>query len=49
MGVKCIAYDPLLKEGDIINNIEIVSFDKLLKLSDFITVHVPLIESTYHL
>ena len=49
MGVKCVAYDPLLKEGEIINNIEIVSFEKLLEISDFITVHVPLIESTYHL
>jgi len=49
LGIKCIAYDPLLNPGDQIGNVEIVSFDDLLKLSDFITVHVPLNNETHHL
>lgn len=49
LGVRCIAYDPLLEEEDIVEGVEIVSFEKLLELSDFITVHVPLTNSTHHL
>jgi D-3-phosphoglycerate dehydrogenase len=49
LGIKCIAYDPLLNPGDKIGHVEIVSFDDLLKLSDFITVHVPLNNQTHHL
>jgi D-3-phosphoglycerate dehydrogenase len=49
LGIKSIAFDPLLNDGEIIDNVEIVSFEKLLKVSDFITVHVPLNEQTHHL
>tara|TARA_B110001454_G_scaffold118080_1_gene110326 strand:- start:8 stop:991 length:984 start_codon:yes stop_codon:yes gene_type:complete len=49
LGIKSIAYDPFLKTGDIIDDVEIVSFENLLEKSDFITVHVPLNESTHHL
>lgn len=49
LGIKCIAYDPLLNPGDSVDNVEIVSFENLLTSSDFITVHVPLNDQTYHL
>ena len=48
-GVKIIASDPILKPGEIIDNVKIVTFDQLLEQSDFITVHVPLMEDTHHL
>ncbi|MFL2653669.1 MAG: C-terminal binding protein [Dehalococcoidia bacterium] len=49
LGIKCIAFDPLLNLGEKIDNVEIVSFNNLLEMSDFITVHVPLNEQTHHL
>jgi D-3-phosphoglycerate dehydrogenase len=49
LGVKSIAYDPFHKVGEIIDDVEIVSFDDLLNRSDFITIHVPLNENTHHL
>ena len=49
LGIKSVAFDPLLQPGKIIDNVEIVSFANLLKDSDFITVHVPLNEKTHHL
>ena len=49
LGVKCIAYDPLINPGTFIDEVSIVDFPELLRKSDFITVHVPLNDSTYHL
>ena len=49
LGVKCIAYDPLLQSGTSIEGVSIVEFQDLLENSDFITVHVPLNDKTYHL
>jgi len=49
LGIKSIASDPFLKIGDVIDDVEIVSFETLLEKSDFITVHVPLNENTHHL
>ena len=46
---KVIAYDPLLDEGTTIDGVEVVSFDELVRESDFITVHVPLLPSTENL
>ncbi len=45
-----IVYDPYLKD-DIINrfNLNIVNFYDLLKNSDFISIHCPLVEETKHL
>ena len=45
-GFNIIAYDPLLKTGDNINGVEIVDFEHLLKSSDYISLHVPLIPQT---
>jgi len=49
-GMKIIAYDPFLtadKAGKL--EVELVGFDELLKLSDFITFHTPLTKETKHL
>ena len=46
---KVIAYDPLLDEGTRVDGVDVVSFDELIRESDFITVHVPLTPSTENL
>ena len=46
LGVKCVAYDPLLQSGSSIEGVSIVEFKDLLEKSDFITVHVPLNDKT---
>ena len=49
-GMKILAFDPFLSEEKAKSlNIEPVSLDKLLKYSDFITIHTPLTEETRHL
>ena len=50
LGVKIIAYDPYIdldvcKELDV----EAVELDYLLKNSDYISLHAPLMQSTYHM
>lgn len=45
-----IAYDPYIDEGYCTkNNIQSVSLKELLQKSDFITLHMPLLEETRHL
>ena len=46
---KVVAYDPLIETGTVIDGVECVSFDDLIRGSDFITVHVPLMPSTENL
>lgn len=46
---RILAYDPLIETGTNIDGVEIVSFDELVRESDFITVHVPLLPSTENL
>lgn len=49
-GMKILAFDPFLSEEKAKSlNIEPVSLDRLLKYSDFITIHTPLTEETRHL
>ena len=48
-GIENIAFDPLLKHDDEENSVKSVSLDYLIKNSDFITLHIPLIEKTKHL
>ena len=43
---RVIAYDPLLEAGTSADGVECMSFDELIRESDFITVHVPLMSST---
>jgi len=49
-GFNLVAYDPFVSE-DIMKQYESdkVDFDNLLKISDIITIHTPLLKSTYHL
>lgn len=46
LGMNVIAYDPYVTEGE---NIEFVSLDEVLAQSDFISLHVPHIDSTHHI
>lgn len=46
-GVKVIAFDPYIEKAP--GGIELVDFDTVLKVSDFISVHCPLNDSTRHL
>jgi len=49
-GVRIIACDPYINEEKIKEyNIELVSLTRILKESDFITLHIPLNEDTHHL
>lgn len=48
--MKILAYDPFIPEKYCKeHNISPVSFEELLKESDFITLHLPLNDDTYHL
>ena len=42
-GMHILTYDPLIKPGTPLDGVTAVSFDDLLKESDFISLHVPLI------
>lgn len=46
LGIKCVGYDVM---GFNYDNVESLEMNQLIKKSDFITVHVPLIPSTYHI
>ena len=49
-GMKILAFDPLLSdERAKALKVEAVNFEKLLKNSDFITIHTPLTKETKHL
>lgn len=45
-GFNLIAYDPLLRVGENIDGVKLVKFNELIKTSDFISLHVPLIPET---
>ncbi len=46
LGVKVIAFDPYVEKAE---GIDLVSLDRLLQESDFVSIHCPLTESTRHL
>lgn len=46
-GMKIVAYDPFIKMGP--DNIEMVPLEKLMQVSDFVTVHARLTAETEHL
>lgn len=48
LGMKVIAYD-VYENPDLKDFVEYVSFDELLAKSDLISLHCPLMDSTYHL
>ncbi len=46
-GMRVVAYDPLLvRERAEVLGVELVEFDRLLEISDFVTLHLPLTERT---
>ena len=47
--MQILTYDPLIKPGTPLDGVTAVSFDDLLKESDFISLHVPLLPSTENL
>ena len=48
LGINVISYDPLISDSQI-DGVEIVTFNELLKRSNIVSLHVPLIDSTYHM
>ncbi len=46
-GIKVIAFDPFIDKPP--ETIELRSFDEVLRDSDFISIHCPLVDSTFHL
>ncbi len=46
-GMKVITYDIVKDDGDL--DVEFVDMEELLRKSDYVTVHLPLLESTKHL
>lgn len=50
IGYHVVAYDPFVDEQTMLElNVQKVELDELLKISDFVSVHVPLVEKTKHL
>ncbi|GAW93637.1 phosphoglycerate dehydrogenase [Calderihabitans maritimus] len=50
MEMKVLAYDPFISEDRAQRlGVELVDFDRIIKESDFITVHLPLTKETYHM
>ena len=47
LGLKVQVYDPYVFETDL--DVKFVDFDLLLRTSDFISVHAPLTDETYHM
>lgn len=46
LGLNILAFDPFVSASDIA---QMVSFDELLRRSDYLTIHCPLMEGTRHL
>ncbi|AYO30735.1 phosphoglycerate dehydrogenase [Biomaibacter acetigenes] len=50
LGMNILAYDPYIIKQQVENiDIKVVDLDSVLKEADFITFHVPLTKSTYHM
>ncbi|MDK2879254.1 MAG: D-3-phosphoglycerate dehydrogenase / 2-oxoglutarate reductase [Thermoanaerobacteraceae bacterium] len=50
LGMNILAYDPYIIKQQVENiDIKVVDLDTVLKEADFITFHVPLTKSTYHM
>ncbi|MFC5406228.1 C-terminal binding protein [Cohnella soli] len=48
-GCRILIYDPYLVNAELPPNAEMIEFDRLLELSDIITIHCPLTEQTRHM
>lgn len=50
LGMNVIGYDPFLPDASKLNSkVKVASFDEVVKNADYITIHVPYIESTKNL
>ena len=50
LGMRVVAYDPFIsqdKAGEL--GVSLMAFSEVLSISDFITIHTPLMKDTYHL
>jgi D-3-phosphoglycerate dehydrogenase len=49
-GMRVVAYDPYVSR-DVLSraNVERVEFDELIRISDYISIHTPLLQTTHHL
>ena len=49
-GMRVVAYDPYVQDGVFASaGVARVDFDELVRVSDYISIHTPLIPATYHL
>jgi D-3-phosphoglycerate dehydrogenase / 2-oxoglutarate reductase len=49
-GIRVVAYDPYVSDDVLARaGVDRVDFDQLLKMSDYISIHTPLIPATHHL
>jgi len=49
MGMKILAYDPYVSPEKVENTgVELTSWEDLLRRSDFVSLHLPLVSATYH-
>jgi D-3-phosphoglycerate dehydrogenase len=49
-GIRVVAYDPFVpKEVAAKAGVELIEFDELVKISDYISIHTPLLPATHHL
>ena len=49
-GMRVVAYDPYVSR-DVLSraNVESVEFEELIRISDYISIHTPLLQTTHHL
>ena len=49
-GLRVVSYDPYVSDDVLARaGVERVDFDELLRISDYISIHTPLLSATYHL
>lgn len=49
MGMEIIAYDPYINQSQIFPYINFKELDEVYQLSDVISLHLPLLDSTRHM
>jgi D-3-phosphoglycerate dehydrogenase len=49
LGLTILAYDPFVSQAQAPTGVRMVELEELLRVSDFVSVHVPLMPSTQHL
>lgn len=47
--MKVLAYDPYVKDGDILPGISLMSFEDVLRQADYVSVHAALTDETCHM